>query len=249
MVSSALHGLSRSLRVYYGDQKRQRAMRELYATFISEGDLAFDVGAHVGDRTGVFRSLGAHVVALEPQPLPGRALRLIYARDPDVTIVSAAAADHDGTVRMHVNTANPTVSTASGDFLAQAEGAAGWEGQTWDQVIEVRAVTLDHLIARYGHPAFIKIDVEGFEDRVLAGLSEPVPALSFEFTTIDRDVACRGLERLAALGPYRYDIALGETQQLTFGEGRELDARTMAAHVRALPHEVNSGDIYARLAN
>lgn len=247
MTSAALRGLSRSLRLYYGDAEHLRAMQRLYARFIGEGDLVFDIGAHVGDRTGTFRSLGARVLALEPQPLPARALRLIYGRDPCVTLIAAAAADCDGTVRMHLNTSNPTVSTVSGDFLARAEGAPGWEGQHWDRVIDVPAVTLDSLIARYGRPSFIKIDVEGFEDRVLAGLSEAVPALSFEFTTIDREVACRALERIASLGRYRFDIALGESQKLAFGNGREIDATDMAAHLRALPHEVNSGDVYARL--
>lgn len=248
MVSSALRGLSRSLRVYYGDAEQLEAMRRLYARFIGTGDLAFDIGAHVGNRTGTFRRLGARVIALEPQPLPARALRLIYGRDPGVTLIAAAAADRSGTVRMHVNTANPTVSTLSHDFLARAGGAPGWEGQEWDDAIEVPAVTLDDLIARYGRPKFIKIDVEGFEDRVLAGLSETVPALSFEFTTIDRGVACRALERIASLGRYRFDIALGESQELTFGDGREIDASAMSAHLLALPQEVNSGDVYARLA-
>src|SRR5690606_14132003 len=115
----------------------------------------------------------------------------------------------------------------SGGFLMQADGAPGWEGEIWDRIIEVRAVTLDSLIAAHGVPEFIKIDVEGFEDRVLAGLSRAVPALSFEFTTINRDVACRCLDRLTRLGTYRFDVALGETQHLTFGDGREIDADAM----------------------
>ncbi|CAA9326259.1 MAG: hypothetical protein AVDCRST_MAG90-1251, partial [uncultured Microvirga sp.] len=59
--------LSRSLRVYHGDHARNRAMDALYGRFLREGDLAFDIGAHVGDRTSSFRRLGARVVALEPQ--------------------------------------------------------------------------------------------------------------------------------------------------------------------------------------
>jgi hypothetical protein len=42
--------LRRSLEVYYGDAARDAAMDALYARFLRAGDLAFDIGAHVGDR-------------------------------------------------------------------------------------------------------------------------------------------------------------------------------------------------------
>lgn len=237
--------MSRSLRTYHGDKSRHPAMDALHARYLSSGDLAFDVGSHVGDRVSSFRRLGARVVALEPQPACMRVLRLLHGRDPDVTLVSAACGDRPGAVTFHLNSANPTVSTVSDDFVKAAEGAGGWEGQVWDRSITVPATTLDTLIATHGQPRFIKIDVEGFEDHVLAGLSVPVPALSFEFTTIGRDVAFACLKRLAKLGPYRFNLALGESQVLTFAEPVEADV--MAAHVRALPHEANSGDIYATL--
>jgi FkbM family methyltransferase len=237
--------LAHSLRVYHGDIERSAAMDGLYRRFLKRGDLAFDIGAHVGDRISSFRRLGARVVALEPQPGPARVLRLLHGRDRDVTLIRAAAGDQEGSVTFYVNTTNPTVSTASSDFVEAAEGAGGWEGQEWDEAITVPCTTLDRLVADHGRPAFIKIDVEGFEDRVLAGLSTPVPALSFEFTTIARDVAQACLDRLAQLGPYRFDMALGESQQLTFG--RLVDHVTMAAHLRDLPHAANSGDVYAAL--
>jgi hypothetical protein len=162
-----------------------------------------------------------------------------------VTLVAAAVGDTAGEITFHVNTDNPTVSTASDAFLQAADGAGGWEGQVWDRAITVPCVTLDALIRDHGRPAFVKIDVEGFEDRVLMGLNTPIPALSFEFTTIARDVAQACLERIAALGPYRFDVALGETQRLVFD--RWLDGAAMAAYLRDLPHDANSGDVYAAL--
>jgi FkbM family methyltransferase len=235
----------RSLEVYYRAPERDRAMDALYARFVKPGDLAFDIGAHVGDRVASFRRLGARVVALEPQPGPARAIELIHGRDPDVTLLRAAAGDTDGALRLNVNSANPTVSTASDAFVRAATGSGGWEGEVWDATVEVPCVTLDRLIEDYGLPAFAKIDVEGFEDRVLSGLSRPMPALSFEFTTIAREVAKRCLARLADLGPYRFDVALGETQRLTFEHW--VSGEEMAAHLTSLPHEANSGDVYAVL--
>ena len=241
----ALANLRRSLDVYYGDAPRDAAMDKLYARFVRTGSLAFDIGSHVGDRIGSFRRCGARVVALEPQPDCARVIRAVYEGDRDVTLVESACGPKPGKLTLHINSANPTVTTASQDFVKAAEGAGGWEGQRWDKAIEVPVTTLDALIAQYGRPDFVKIDVEGFEADVLAGLSKPLPALSFELTTIQRDVAYQCLDRLAALGPYRFDIALGESQQLTFGTDVSKDE--MAAHIADLPHNANSGDVYARL--
>lgn len=241
----AFAGLRRSFEVYYGDPARDAAMDTLYARFLTRGDLAFDIGSHVGDRIGSFRRCGARVIALEPQPDCARAIEAIYCDDPGVALIPAACGAKPGRLTLHINSANPTVTTASAEFVKAADGAGGWEGQVWDRQISVAVTTLDELIAAHGMPAFVKIDVEGFEADVLAGLSQMVPVLSFEFTTIQREVAYACLERLAGLGPYRFNIALGESQVLSFAEG--LTAAEMAAHIRALPHEANSGDVYAML--
>jgi FkbM family methyltransferase len=241
-----LVALRRSLDVYYGDPHRDAAMDRLYARFVGPAKRAFDIGSHVGDRIGAFRRLGATVVALEPQPDCARCIRTIYAGDKGVTLVESACGPTPGTLSLHINSANPTVTTASPEFVKAAGGAGGWEGQVWDRAIEVPVTTFDRLIADYGAPDFAKIDVEGFEADVLAGLSHPVKALSFEFTTIQRDVAHRCIERLAALGPYRFDVALGESQTLTFE--RWITAGAMADHIAQLPHAANSGDVYAVLA-
>lgn len=242
----AFASLRRSLDVYYGDPAHEAALAALYAQFLRPGALAFDIGAHVGDRIGAFRRLGARVVALEPQPLCARAIAAIHEGDSDVTLVESACGAREATVTLRVNSQNPTVSTASPDFVAAARGASGWEGQAWDAEIETPCTTLDALVAAHGLPDFVKIDVEGFEAEALAGLTQPLPALSFEFTTIQRDIAYLCLDRLAGLEDYRFNIALGESQQLSFDTwiGRE----EMAAHVAGLPHDANSGDIYARRA-
>lgn len=246
LLSRRWPALKRSFEVYYGDQPRDDAMDRLYERFVPRGGLAFDIGSHVGDRIASFRRVGARVVALEPQPDCAEAISILYRDDGDVALVRSACGPAVGTLTLHVNSANPTVTTASADFVKAADGAGGWEGQVWDRDIEVPVTTLDALIAAHGAPDFIKIDVEGFEADVLRGLSRPVAALSFEFTTIQRDVALQCLDIVAALGKYRFNIALGESQSLTFAG--PVSPEEMAAHIRALPHEANSGDIYAFLA-
>ncbi len=243
----ALGTLRRSLDVYYGDTERDAAMDRMYARFLKPGGLAFDVGSHVGDRIGSFRRNGARVVALEPQPLCARVIRTLYADDANVTLLESACGPKSGSLTLHINSDNPTVTTASAEFVKAADGAGGWEGQTWDRAIDVPVTTLDALITTHGMPDFVKIDVEGFEADVLAGLSKPVPALSFEFTTIQRDVAYACLGQLARLGRYTFDVALGESQRMELGSPVGDDE--MRRVIEALPHSANSGDVYAVLTS
>jgi FkbM family methyltransferase len=220
-------------------------MDRLHRRFVQPGDLVFDVGSHVGDRVGSFRRLGCRVVAIEPQPALQRVLRLLFGRARGVTLVQAAVGAAEGTLELHLNLPNPTVATGSTSFVDAAEGAPGWQGQRWTRRLTVPLTTLEALILRYGQPAFVKIDVEGLEDRVLQGLRTAVPALSFEFTTLQPCVALASLRRCAELGPYRYNAAVGESQALV--HPCWLDADTMARWIAALPREANSGDVYAML--
>ncbi|HWC94925.1 MAG TPA: FkbM family methyltransferase [Pseudolabrys sp.] len=238
-------GIARSLRIYYGDRARAAAMDRLYGQFVRPGDLVFDVGAHVGDRLASFARLGARVVALEPQPALARVLRLLHGRKPDVAIEAVAVGRSAGTTELKINPDNPTVSTASADFVSAAQSAPGWQEQRWTRALRVPVTTLDALIEKYGAPAFIKIDVEGFEAEALAGLTRPVKALSFEFTTIQRDVALDCVARCGALGYRRFNAALGESQQ--FAHADWIDGEAIARWLGGLPQAANSGDVYAAL--
>jgi FkbM family methyltransferase len=236
-------GVMRSLGIYYGwrQRNRSRAMDVLYGRFVTTGDLVFDIGAHVGDRVAAFRRLGAKVVAVEPQPALAFTLGVVFGRDGSVVLERVAVGRQTGDVRLLVNIDNPTISTASDAFVHAAHDAPGWQGQTWDKSIRVPMMTLDALIEKHGAPAFIKIDVEGFEEEVLIGLTRPVAALSFEFTTIQRDVARACVDRCVALGLTRFNAAIGESQEI--GDWRSAEA--IGRWLDELPHEANSGDVYA----
>lgn len=232
--------------VYYRDPARTTRMDALNRQFVASGGLVFDIGAHVGDRAASFARLGAHVVALEPQQSMFRVLRLIHGRNPNIVLRREAVGAAAGWLTLHINANNPTVSTASTAFIMAANGADGWQDQAWDDQLRVPVTTLDQLIVEHGAPDFIKIDVEGFEAHALQGLSTPVAALSFEFTTIQRDVAYACMALLEALGDYTFNVSLGEGHALCFDAWQSAEA--LRTHIAGLPDAANSGDVYARLA-
>jgi FkbM family methyltransferase len=238
-------GLARSLAVYHVIPLRQRRLRRLYGQFVKPGDLVFDVGAHVGNRVRAFAALGCRVVALEPQPDCARLLRVFFSRSPRVVVVESAVAEIAGRGSLSLSERTPTVTTLATEWRSAREGDPDFARVQWNRRIEVDTTTLDGLIERFGVPTFVKIDVEGSEPAVLAGLGRPVAALSFEYLPRALSEAEVCLARLTALGTYQFNWSIGESNQLM--SERWLDAAEMLAALRTPAARRRSGDIYARL--
>ncbi len=239
-----LRGLARSIAVYHLDFPKRRRGIALYRRFVSPGDLVFDIGAHTGGRVGWFRTLGANVVAIEPNPSLQRVMALMYGRDRRVTRLPLAVSERPGRMTIHYSTGNPMLTTLAGDWVQEARTTQGFTDVNWDQAGEVTVTTLDQLIADHGLPAFVKIDVEAAEADVLRGLSQPIPALSFEFLNGQQGRAEVCLSILETLGPYKFALSPAETFTLPDGWAT---AEEMRHQLAAVPPEIGSGDIYAAL--
>jgi FkbM family methyltransferase len=236
-------GLARSIAMYYGQVWRRGRMEAFYRQFLGAGDLAFDVGSHVGNRIRAWRRLGARVVAIEPQPDFLALLRLLYGRDPGVAIEDCGVASAPGDGTLLVSSRHPTVSTCSADWTRDVRADPRFAAVRWDVQLPVRLRTLDELIARHGEPRFCKIDVEGFELDVLRGLGRPLRALSFEYIPIAIERAVDCIARLGELGDYRYRFSRVETMRWACDGW--LAPAEMVSTLRALAVDDRSGDVYA----
>lgn len=244
-AAARVWGIGRSLAMYHAIPGRHARMAAFYRQFLGRGDLAFDIGAHVGSRVRAWRRIGARVVAVEPQPDCLRVLRLLYGRNPAVRIVPVAVGPRPGRAALAVSSATPTVSTMAPAWIDEVTRDHRFARVRWDQSIEVPVVTLDELIAAHGEPAFAKIDVEGFEVGVLSGLTRPLRALSFEYLPPAHSDALAALDLVAGLGRYRYNYSPVETMRWAAPEW--LDADGLVRLLDRYRPLGRSGDVYARL--
>lgn len=220
------------------DQKRA----DFYSQFFKTGDLVFDVGANVGNRSKIFLKLGARVVAFEPQAYCLAVLRKSFQSDRNIVIVPKGLGRCSGIAVLNTSDAH-TISSMSDNFIEATTSTGRFGGTTWNSRVEIEISTLDQEIRAHGLPRFIKIDVEGFESEVLAGLSRGVGALSFEFTPELLPVAQACIETCAQLGMTEFQLSLGES--MTWSQSDWQPAERMIDVLRQIkPPEF--GDIYAR---
>lgn len=232
--------------MYYWKPFNRRRLKAFYKQFIKPGDLCFDIGAHVGNRTDAWLSLGAKVVAIEPQPECVKYLHRRFKGNRMLQVIDQAVGSTSGESILHISSSNPTISTTSGEqWRNQIMKDARYPIQ-WDEQVRVGMTTLDELIDRFGVPVFCKIDVENAEFEVLSGLSQPLPQISFEYypPAMQKTYSC--LARLHALGAYEFNWSFGESQRLE----REnwLNAEELRTVLQGFRTRHQYGDIYARLA-
>jgi hypothetical protein len=134
-----------------------------------------------------------------------------------LVVVQKALGESEGEAEIMISNAS-TISSLSQEWVEAVQKSGRFGEYRWEARQPVQLTTLDRLIEQYGAPAFIKIDVEGFEYQVVQGLSRPVKALSLEFTPELLESAFKCIDHLQSLGEICLNYSLGESMSLASEE-------------------------------
>lgn len=199
ITDGVARGLRISLRQASADYSRgtnELPVQEALAARLEPGAVFYDVGSNIGFFAMIAaRLVGAsgRVYAFEPVPANAECIRANARRNhlANLEVVQAAVGSTTGTARLHL-TRHPGGATLSEDLPTDCTSA-----------IDVPLISLDDLVKaqRAEPPTVVKIDVEGFELDVLAGMEHLLdayrPVVIFELD----DAEPAGLERkIATLG-------------------------------------------------
>lgn len=176
------------------------------------GDRFVDVGANIGVYSLVAAECGAEVVAFEPGSAAVAALRSNVALNDlggRVEVRQEAVGAESGEIEFvdGVGTMGHVVTDASDD----ARGQAGlFTGRSTRRLLRVPMVTLDEVVGD-ARVAALKIDVEGFEDAVLAGAVDALAAAHIGYVQLEHNDSS---ERLFGESSRALDILRGHGYSL-----------------------------------
>lgn len=201
--------------------KQKKKELEFYGSFLPACDIIFDIGANDGHKTEAFLKFAGKVICCEPDSKNRKILEIRFRnKKGKVVIENKALSDKEGNAEFYIHHPGSAFNTLSRKWtkLLEDDNMEKWNEQiefTKKQTVET--TTLDQLVAKYGLPGFIKIDVEGFEEFVLRGLSHRVAYLSFETLLPDyQNELHKCLAMIETLGGSSlYNLALNEKLVLT----------------------------------
>lgn len=208
--------------------------------------MVFDIGANRGCYAEAMESLGANVVAVEPNPDCVRHIQLRH-RARRIEVIQAAVGPRGGLAQIQISDEHDAMSTLSPHWQeAMLDQHKNWTG-FWNRALTVPLVTLDDLRERFGEPRYIKIDVEGSEADVLAGLSVQPQVLSFEFNPACKDaaLACVGVPLFRDDSEFNF-VWGDESDAPHFELGQWQSAEQLRVLLSGMDTKERHGDIFIR---
>jgi FkbM family methyltransferase len=173
--------------------------------------LLFDIGANHGRYALEHRNHFSQIVSVEASPLTYVHLCHTVSRYPQIKPLHFAVTDSSAeSIVFYHCVAADTISTLDRDWLSSDTSRFG-EYKNSIREVQVPTTSLDKLIAQYGVPDILKVDVEGAENIVLASLTQKVPLLCFEWAAEWRDKNKQCIAHLTALGFTRFHIQMEDT--------------------------------------
>lgn len=159
-----------------GDLRNNANLYRCLETALQPGDVFWDVGANIGTVSGYFahpRFKLSSLHAFEPNPGPLKTLQSLFSANSRCTVHPFGLGDKDQIITLHLSSVGSSVGSISRDFH---------EGKQIQ--VQVRRGDAVRRELRLPAPNVMKIDVEGFEPSVFAGLAETIaehrPIIVFE---------------------------------------------------------------------
>jgi len=226
-----------SLYEMYLDRKKMIFFKQ----FIGENKLFFDIGANIGNWTNIFYKLGVDVVAVEPQSHCAEKLRSRFKGNKKIRIVNKGIGHQNEKKQLHICSQADVLSTFTDEWKT-----GRFKEFSFDKQETVEMIVFEDLFRLYGRPDFCKIDVEGFEEEVLAGLKSRVPCLNFEYTSEFFHKTKNCLNILEKLGFTLFNYTRGENFKFVGNEWFSKEDVVRVIENNITKEKTLWGDIYVK---
>lgn len=159
----------------------------------------FDIGTNHGLFTDEYIKLypDLQAICIEANPNLYKQLGLKYENSSNIDVQHyLVSQESDELVDFYINTGCDGVSTASTEWVMNSR----FNNDNWALPIQIKSITLDDLIDSTFMPDMIKIDVEGYENEVLKGLTKKVALIQFEWAEEELESLKDSCEYLKSIG-------------------------------------------------
>jgi FkbM family methyltransferase len=172
--------------------------------------ILFDIGANRGLYSDANAKDYESIVLVEANPSLCSFLSSKYQQNPLIHIENVIVSNKSSET-FYISNAD-TISTVDPEWIHQSRFSKNY---SWRPVDGLPTVSLDALVQKYGKPAHIKIDVEGYEYNVIQSLTTKVDSLCFEWAEEKKKEILLTLEYLKNLGFTRFAIQMEDAYVYT----------------------------------